>query len=151
MKGTITIREYRIQDREKIIDLFKLNTPKYFSPEEEDDLRKYLENEIEHYYVIEVDGKVVGSGGINIAEDSATGKLSWDLIHPHYQGRGLGTILLKYRIERLEGFKNVQKITVRTSQLVYKFYEKADFKLIDKIEDYWAKGFDLYRMEYLKM
>jgi ribosomal-protein-alanine N-acetyltransferase len=151
MKDKATIREYTFEDKEKVINLFKLNTPKYFSPQEEDDLRNYLENEIESYYILEVDGQIIGSGGINIAEDKITGKISWDLLHPYYQGQGLGTYLLKYRIDRLKEFKEIKQITVRTSQLVYRFYEKSGFKLVEQVEDYWAKGFDLYKMVYLKL
>jgi N-acetylglutamate synthase and related acetyltransferases len=148
MKEKVTIREFTYPDKEAIISIFRLNTPQYFSPIEETDLIHYLENEIEEYYVLEVGGKVIGGGGINIAEDKITGKISWDLLHPLYQGQGFGTFLLKYRIERLSKLKEIQKITVRTSQLVYRFYEKSDFKLVETVKDYWAEGFDLYKMIY---
>ena len=42
----------------------------------------------------------------------------------------------------------VKTITVRTSQLVYKYYEKFGFQTKEIIKDFWAKGYDLYRMEY---
>jgi len=60
----------------------------------------------------------------------------------------LGTKLLNYRIDKLNSFESIQKITVRTSQVAYKFYEKQGFKLFEIKKDYWAEGFDLYNMEY---
>ena len=65
-----------------------------------------------------------------------------------YQGKSLGAQLLKYRIEILKSIDGIQKITVRTSQLAYKFYEKQGFTLKEIQRDYWAKGFDMYSMEY---
>ena len=70
------------------------------------------------------------------------------MVHPKYQGQSLGTQLLKYRIEKLKSIDSVRKITVRTSQLAYKFYERQGFTLKETKEDYWAKGFDMYSMEY---
>lgn len=70
------------------------------------------------------------------------------MIHPGYQGRSLGKRLLRYRIERVKSIDSVQKLTVRTTQFVYKFYEKQAFILHGIQKDYWAKGFDLYSMEY---
>ena len=69
-------------------------------------------------------GHVVGWGGINFAENKTIGKISWDIIHPDFQGKSLGTKLLKYRIEVLKTIPGIQKITVRTLQVAYKFYEK---------------------------
>ena len=150
MKDELTIRPYINSDKAVLLNILKLNTPKYFSPEEEVDLVYYLDNEIEYYYVIEINNQVVGGGGINFTEDKMTGKISWDLINPDFQGKLLGSALLNYRIERLKEFKDVQQIIVRTSQLVYKFYEKLGFTLFEIVEDYWAKGFHLYNMKYTK-
>ena len=130
------------------MNLIRLNTPEYFAPEEEDDFSNYLDNERELYYVLLFNEKIVGCGGINFAKNKTIGKISWDILHPEYQGKSLGTRLLEYRIEKLESIKSVQKITVRTSQVAYQFYEKQGFELKEIKKDYWAKGFDMYKMEY---
>ena len=54
-------------------------------------------------------GHVVGCGGINFAENKTIGKISWDIIHPDFQGKSLGTKLLKYRIEVLENYSRYPK------------------------------------------
>ena len=43
--------------------------------------------------------------------------------------------------------KTVSIIEVRTSQFADKFYEQFGFVTKEVINDYWAKGFDLYRMD----
>jgi ribosomal protein S18 acetylase RimI-like enzyme len=145
----ILIREYKDADKQSLIDILRHNTPQYFSPEEERDLSHYLENEIEYYFVLELNKQVVGAGGFNFSGDETTGKISWDIIHPDFQGKSLGSTLLKYRIEKLKAFASVEQITVRTSQLVYQFYEKSGFELIEIVENYWAKGYHLYKMRYV--
>lgn len=149
MKDKIVIREYNDKDKIAILNLLRLNTPHYFSPEEEKDLIHYLDNEIEYYYVLEFESSIVGCGGFNFSGDVTQGKISWDIFHPTYQGKSLGSLLLNYRIKELKKFKDLKMISVRTSQLAYKFYEKQGFKLLEIVKDYWAEGFDLYRMEYI--
>lgn len=146
----ISIREYEAKDKNEVINLIRLNTPKYFAVNEEEDLNKYLELERELYYVLLYDQKIVGCGGINFLDNDTTGKISWDIFHPDYQGNSLGTLLLKYRLDILNSMSGVQQIVVKTSQIAYKFYEKQGFVLIEVIKDYWAEGFDLYYMEYKK-
>ncbi|WP_297904791.1 GNAT family N-acetyltransferase [uncultured Parabacteroides sp.] len=148
MDGHIIIREYRTADREAVMNLIRLNIPTYFAAEEELDLARYLDEEVELYYVLLFDGTIVGCGGINFADNRTTGRISWDIVHPAYQGKSLGTRLLRYRIEKLKSIDSIQKITVRTSQLVYKFYEKQGFVLLETQKDYWAAGLDMYKMEY---
>lgn len=127
--NSIVIREYLTTDKEVVMNLIKLNTPNFFAKEEVNDLSNYLDKEIELYYVLLVDGKVVGCGGINFAEKRTIGKISWDIMHPDYQGKSLGKKLLRYRIKVLKAIPSIKKITVRTSQLAYKFYEKQGFTL----------------------
>ena len=143
-----TIREYQPTDKNAVIDLIRQNTPAYFAQEEEADFSNYLDSERELYFVLLFNNEIVGCGGINFTEDKTCGKISWDIIHPQHQGKSLGTQLLKYRIEKLKSVGSIRKITVRTSQLVYKFYEKQGFTLKEIKKDYWAKGFVMYNMEY---
>ena len=142
------IREYKSIDKNAVLELIRLNIPKYFASSEEDDFSRYLDSEIELYYVLFFDKKLVGCGGINFSDNRMTGKISWDILHPEYQGKSLGTYLLEYRIKKLKSIDSVQRITVRTSQLAYKIYEKRSFELLEVKKDYWARGFDMYRMEY---
>lgn len=140
------IRNYKKKDKDSILQLIDINTPKYFALEEKKDLVYYLDNELEDYFVIEQSGQVIGCGGVNYEDDFKTGIISWDIIHSNFQGRGIGRQLLNHRIDLLRSKKTVNKIVVRTSQLTDKFYEKSGFHLQDVKKDYWAEGFDLYYM-----
>ena len=141
------IRKLETRDTPRLIKLLHLNTPEYFSESEEEDFVHYLENEIEHYFVLLVNDEIMGCGGFNLSDDQQTGKISWDIFHPESQGKGFGTALTNYRIERMKEIKSVKKISVRTSQLVYPFYAKFGLELKEIVKDYWAPGFDLYRLE----
>lgn len=138
------IREYNQKDKDAVIEILRLNTPAYFSPDEEEDLKHYLEEEIEHYYVIEIDNNVVACGGFNLLDGGIRAALSWDIIHPGYQGKGLGTNLTKFRIQRIKEIETVKTISVRTSQFVYPFYEKCGLILREVKKDFWAEGYDMY-------
>lgn len=148
MKEATKIRIYEIKDKAAVLGLFDLNTPAFFAVEEKQDLIRYLDSELEYYCVLELGGSLAGCGGINFSKDGAHARISWDLIDPRLHGKGLGSLLLKHRLEILRTNKSVQTITVRTSQLAYLFYQKNGFVLVETQRDYWAKGFDLYRMDY---
>ena len=141
------IRPYTPADNESIINLLRLNTPKYFAPEEEADLKHYLSNEIDFYFVAEENNKIIGCGGINIVDNGKTARISWDIIHPEYQGKGIGGELTQYRIDRIKEIPGIEAIVVRTSQLVYPFYQKFGFEVKEVVKDYWAEGIDMYVME----
>ena len=148
MTKSISIRDYELPDKQEVINLIRLNTPEFFAPDEEADLINYLEKERELYYVLLFEEKIVGCGGINFSDNHTTGKISWDLFHPEFQGKSLGSKLLKFRIDKLNSMESIQNIIVRTSQVAYQFYEKQGFELLEIKEDYWAEGFDMYFMKY---
>jgi len=144
----LTIRPYQAADRPHLIQLLRLNTPTYFAPEEEQDLEVYFDQHLEYYFVAEAAGEILGCAGINTTEDPAVVRLSWDMVHPDYQGQGVGSALTRYRMEQIQKMQNVRTVVVRTSQLAYPFYERFGFLLREVVRDYWAPGFDLYYMEY---
>lgn len=141
------IRPYTPADKERLMELLRLNIPAYFAPSEEKDFLDYLDHHLDSYYVVEDGNTIVGCGGINFAEDRKSVCISWDVIHPAAQGKGWGSKLIKYRIDKIREHPEVKTIIVRTTQLVSRFYEKAGFELKEVVKDYWARGFDLYRME----
>ncbi len=141
------IRLYSKTDKEALMEVFRLNTPTYFHPEEEKDFCYYLDNHSGDYYVAEDSDLIVGSGGINYAGDGKSARLSWDMIRPAAQNKGFGSFLTRYRIDLVKQRPEVEVLTVRTTQLVFPFYRKFGFELIKTEKDYWAAGFDLYHME----
>ncbi len=146
-----TIRIYEEKDKNQLIELIQLNIPTYFDSSEEEEFVEYLENKKEDYFVIEdkTTNQIIGCGGINYFFDEPIplARISWDIIHPNFQGQGIGKKLLLHRINHIQSKKKIKLIVVRTSQLAYKFYQKVGFELEKVEKDFWAKGFDLYQMK----
>ena len=143
----VNIRQYKDSDKDLLINILRANTPRYFAEEEESDFIEYLDIHIEQYFVAEYNGTVVACGGLNFFDDHV--RISWDMVDPNFQGKGIGGLLLKHRIEKLKEETNINNIIVRTSQLVYPFYEKHGFSLIEVQPDYWAIGYDLYKLQLM--
>ena len=146
----IDIRPYTDVDKLAVLSLIRLNTPLYFAESEAMDFAHYLDHEKEMYFMACIDGEVVGCGGINFEDNHNLAKISWDIVHPLYHGKNVGTKLLKYRLDIIQDQFSCQKIQVRTSQQAFRFYEKNGFSLMQITKDYWAQGFDLYDMTLLK-
>ncbi|SEB68057.1 N-acetylglutamate synthase, GNAT family [Tenacibaculum sp. MAR_2009_124] len=140
------IRRYTIEDIDKLIELLDQNTPVFFDATEKTDYIDYLTNEIEDYFIYEVNKKIIGCGGINYDIVNRTARIAWDIIHPNHHGKGIGKKLTLHRINLIKTNINIDTIIVRTSQLTYKFYQKMGFQVDSVTDNFWAKGFDLYLM-----
>ncbi len=147
MPDQIIIRKYTSYDQSSILEMLRLNTPAYFAPEEKEDLINYLNNHSENYFVVEYGKAIVSCGGYNYSDEKGVIRISWDMVDPQYQGMGFGTRLTEFRIELIRQLPDIKKIEVRTSQLAYKYYERFGFGLKEVTKDFWAAGFDMYRME----
>lgn len=79
------IRPFKKEDRDQLIALFRMNAPQYFHESEEKDYIHYLDNEMEDYFVVEEEGRVVGAGGINYFPLEKEARISWDLIDPAFK------------------------------------------------------------------
>lgn len=141
------IERYTDQNESEVLNLLRLNTPQSFSPDEEKDLLHYLHHYADDYFVLKINDEVVASGGYNIAEDGITAKISWDIVHPDNQRMGFGKILTKFRIDEIKKEGGIEYLSVRTSQLAYKFYQRFGLNLRETAKDFWAKGFDMYRLD----
>lgn len=141
------IRPFQIADTASLLQLFQWNTPKYFGEEEVAHFETFLASNPSDFFVMEQDGIVVGCAGYGYKPDSCIGQVSWFVFHPDYQGQGLGRKILDFCLTQLQVHKDIEKVIVRTSQLVDGFFSKAGFKTIYVKKDYWAPGYDLYTME----
>lgn len=141
----VVLRPYQQEDFTQVVDLFHLNTPAYFCPEELFDLENFLKTQVQYYTVLADSNKIVASGGCNVKNN--IGWLSWYIVHPEFQSQGYGATLVRHNLDLLRHAK-VAEIQVRTSQLVYQFYEKFGFELYYTEENYWGKDMHLYQMRF---
>lgn len=84
------IRNYTKKDKSTLIELLRQNTPEYFDPSEERDFIKYLDHEVEDYFVYEEHSKIIGAGGINYFIEDKLARISWDMVDLKSQGKGIG-------------------------------------------------------------
>lgn len=127
----IKIRVYTDQDKNEVLAIFQLNVPTYFAEQEMQELSGYLDRHIEQYFVIEMNGAIIGAGGINFENSFKTGVISWDFLHPDEQEKGYGRMLLQHRLNILKAIPSIENVMVRTSQLTFQFYEKSGFKTVE--------------------
>lgn len=142
----LIIRNADHTDLNFLIKIFTLNIPKYFDKTELDDFKKYFNsNNIETYFIIESEGKILGAAGYAY-ENKQTAKICWVFIDPDYHSNGLGTKLVNHCIDILKRDHQLNVIQLETSNLTYKFYEKLNFKIQYIKKEYWPNNDDLYFM-----
>jgi len=142
----LIIRNADHKDLNFLIKIFTLNIPKYFDKTELDDFKKYFNsNNIETYFIIESEGKILGAAGYAY-ENKQTANICWVFIDSDYHGNGLGTKLVNHCIDILKRDHQLNVIQLETSNLTYKFYEKLNFKIQYIKKEYWPNNDDLYFM-----
>jgi ribosomal-protein-alanine N-acetyltransferase len=146
----VQLAQYTSSDLDGVIEVFRMNVPESFHASEEADLRNYLEAHPNTYYLLR-DHKPVACGGFFIDPTTKIARISWDFVSPECHGKGYGSRLLKYRLDEINALPNVHAVEVHTSQLAYKYYQKHGFQIIHTEKDYWAKGYDLVRMQLDKV
>ena len=142
------IRSYTPDDFSKVMDIFKMNVPDFFDEKEEADLIHYLGDNSETYFVVELNGEIVGAGGHHYPLPGV-GRLSWDFFNPSVRGKGWGKKLINRSLEEIRKKKHVKRMEVWTSQKSYGFYAKFGFNVHRVEKNFWAKGLDLYHMEMI--
>lgn len=143
----IKFRAFGIKDIPPLLGILQLNTPRYFHPAEKPEFEKYLEKYADNYFVVEKAGQVIGAGGINYSGPGTAARISWDMVHPGFQGQGIGKMLTHYRLGKIREREGIKTVTVRTTQMAHLFYHKMGFVLEKTAKDFWAPGFDLYQMK----
>jgi N-acetylglutamate synthase-like GNAT family acetyltransferase len=152
----ITIREYIEQDKSSCLAAFKSNVPLYFTEEETEDFKHFLQR-LEHYlqhqqhrntyfFVVVYDQKVIGCGGFGDKENKHVISLAWGLIHKDYHKRGFGKKLLLFRLEQIRSLFPGQPVVIDTTQFSYPFFEKNGFYTIKVTNDFYAAGMHRYDM-----
>ncbi|ODS24541.1 amino-acid N-acetyltransferase [Candidatus Endobugula sertula] len=116
-----TIRRARIDDISGILELIK--------PLELDGVltrrpRELLEQEINHFTVMEIDGTVIACAALYPFVKGNTGELACMVTHPDYQRQGKAAKLLSH-IEKQAGKLKISQLFVLTTQTAHWFLEQG--------------------------
>ena len=142
----MNVRLYRSEDLDSVIHIFRSNIPKYFGPDEEPGLRNFLSDErCGDYYVAEIEGKVVGAGGIALNDDN-TVSLCWGMLRSDHIGKGLGREFTEFRIDKSREKFGSLPLVISTSQHTQGFYEKLGFRLVTHQPHGFGPGIDICKM-----
>ena len=144
----VMIQAYSPSDIPELLELLQTRIPDFFHPSELADYEQYLREEVYQYFVWREKNRILGAGGLNYLSEQQETRISWDVVHPSAEGKGIGAQLAQHRIRLAREQHPNCVLIVRTSQLAYGFYEKQGFELKKVEKDYWAEGFDLYQMEW---
>lgn len=144
----MNISKYIESDFEGCINVFESNMPRYFAEWERDEYATYLSSHAskEPYFVCNNDCGIVACGGYFIAGNWAG--LSWGMVLNDSHRQGIGSALLKHRLERLQQSRNDIPVRIDTSQHTQGFYELHGFKVVSKVENGYTEGLHKIFMEY---
>lgn len=133
--------------REDCLNIFRSNLPKFFAMEELPLFESFLDEFTEEdYFVVKMDGQVIGCGGIFWDTKNNMTGLSWGMVHAGHHGKGIGKAFTQFRIDLLKKIYPALPCKIETSQHTAEFYKKNGFKTVEIIPDGFSKGIDKYTM-----
>lgn len=142
------ILKYAPVFKEKCIEIFESNMPKFFAAEELQPFIDFLDRDIEdNYFLVEKDGDIIACGGVFLTEDAEEAGLSWGMVRLDQHKTGVGKFLTEYRLDLLKEMYPDKVYKVDTSQYTAGFYLKRGFETIEVIPNGFAKGLDRYVMK----
>lgn len=156
----ISILPYTPAYRQGCVDVFASNTPKFFTPDEMNQFNEwldYLEGTLELYpeeencyYVVLLQDTVIACGGFGYNPSTNKAVLAWGLVHNNHHRQGIGSYLLRHRLNRIAELYPSAVLLLDTTQHSYPFFERHGF-VIEKItKDSYAPGMDRYDMKWQK-
>lgn len=120
----LTTREIKEEDIE---DILEIEEEAFTTPWSEEAFKSEIKNNLAHYLVVEIDGRVVGYGGVWLIIDEA--HITNIAVLQDYKGKGIGNKILTGLIEYSTslGIRNMT-LEVRESNFVARrLYEKHGF------------------------
>ena len=147
MKYMIEFQTYHPAFQSACEDVFRSNIPEYFAEKEIPGFVDSLNHPNDLFEVMLLDWHVIGLGGIWTSEERKEARLCYGIIHQNYQKRGYGRLLLERRLEKINSYGFVTKITHETGEGTYKFFERYGFETVRIDKDPENIGIDFYQME----
>ena len=128
------IRPFKLEDKNSVVELWKICrlTRPWNNPEK--DIERKLNVQSEMFLVLEIQGSIIGS--VMAAYDGHRGVINYLAVHPSYQKKGYGKILMTHVEQELLN-KGCPKINllVRSDNLnVKRFYKGLHYDEQDDVK-----------------
>jgi len=139
----VSCRPYGPRDEAECLQLFDSNCPAAFAAGERDDYASYLRS-VPDYIVYVRDDTIAGAFGMS--EDRGRARLRWILVHPRWQGSGLGSEMMR-AVVRSAVTRGARVLDIAASQVSEPFFARFGARVIRRIEDGWGSGMHRVDME----
>lgn len=139
-------RTFTLNDKQACLALFDANVPRYFDVAEREGFDAFLTGKPQDYLVLEIEGRVIASGGVTWHQNNTIAGLAWGMVTPELQGTGLGQQLLEARLELVRTRGTGKQVVLSTSQHTAGFYARFGFQNTATIPDGFGSGLDEVEM-----
>jgi [ribosomal protein S18]-alanine N-acetyltransferase len=145
------MRPYSNADRDRLVEILRMNVPKYFSAGDVFDFERYLREQqwARHCVYLDLDRRVVGCASCHVKAPGVVG-LSWMFFEPFQVGpAALRRTLVEYFSRVAREFCPGEDVTLvlntipRTAKLMRRF----GFSTVETIKDGYSPGYDKVLME----
>lgn len=148
---SLNFRPYQAEDKDRIIEIFVSNCPKYFDAQDKDDLIYFLENFTDENYLVALNGKqIIGCGGHYTKKEKEQHGIAWVMFESGSLGwRNLFKIADQFYQEiekRIFAEGHLFDILINTTQLMERTFNRYGFETYQVIPDGFGKGLDEYKM-----
>lgn len=135
-KKQLNIRKANIEDVEQMWNVEQASFSKPWSKEAF--VSEMTTNRFAQYYVLEIEGDIVGYAGMWIILDEA--HVTNIAIHPHARGQKLGELMMRHliAIAKMFGAKSMTLEVRVSNQIAQNLYRKLGFKEEGLRKNYYA-------------
>ncbi len=141
--------KYTNEHKEKCLEIFKSNTPRYFAEWEYsiflNFLTEYAENG--YYYILICAKEIIGCGGFEKCSDEV--ELTWGMVHNTLHNNEYGSELLNLRIKKIQELFGNVSIKIETTQIAEGFFLKKGFSPVSRVRDGFGDSLDKIEMKLI--
>jgi len=128
-------RRYQPADLQQCLEIYELNRPGRFPDKMEPSYARVLEEQTSYTLVAERDGRIVATGGIEYWGRKNVSTLSFGLVHPAFQGKGIGAALVLSRLALLNTYAPIHHVFIFAVRKSFGYYRRLGFRPFNPWKD----------------
>ena len=144
----LQFHEYKTSNFDECCAIFVSNTPQFFAMEELPEYHGFLRKDAPgNYWVLRNDkDAIVACGGVWVKPDGSA-HLCFGMVRSEYRKKGLGSLLLAWRLHKLASLPAVRLIRLDTTQYNPAFFARFGFETVKTEDNHYAPGLHRHDME----